>query len=112
MLMNGLKSPIPNTLGMALFGDGEVVASKPHAASGKYINCMSNYCSTCACDPDQLTGDKACPFNALYWDFMARYENTLRGNQRLPDVFWNWANLDPEAERNSHPGVQHVAENV
>ena len=82
---------MPNTLGMALFGDGGLLASKPYAASGKYIDRMSNYCSRCAYDPAQMTGERACPFNALYWDFMARHEDTLRNNQRLPYVFSTWA---------------------
>jgi deoxyribodipyrimidine photolyase-related protein len=89
---------MPNTLGMALFGDGGVVASKPYAASGKYIDRMSNYCSTCVYDPGEMTGDKACPFNALYWDFMARNENVLRGNQRLAYVFSTWAKFTPEKQ--------------
>jgi deoxyribodipyrimidine photolyase-related protein len=90
---------MPNTLGMALFGDGGVVASKPYAASGKYIDRMSTYCSTCAYDPEEMTGDKACPFNALYWDFMARHENNLRGNQRLPYVFSTWEKFNPEKQK-------------
>jgi deoxyribodipyrimidine photolyase-related protein len=81
---------MPNTLGMALFGDGAVVASKPYAASGKYIHRMSNYCEKCAYDPDAMTGEKACPFNALYWDFWARNEDTLRGNPRIPYVYSTW----------------------
>ena len=81
---------MPNTLGMALFGDGGIVGSKPYAASGKYIKRMSNYCQNCRYDPETTTGDTACPFNALYWDFMARHETRLRGNQRLPYVYANW----------------------
>jgi deoxyribodipyrimidine photolyase-related protein len=90
---------MPNTLGMALFGDGGLVASKPYAASGKYIDRMSNYCSNCNYDPEQMTGESACPFNALYWDFMARNENVLRGNQRLAYVFSTWAKFTPEKQR-------------
>ena len=81
---------MPNTLGMALFGDGGVVASKPYAASGKYIHRMSNYCEQCDYDPEVMTGDKACPFNALYWDFWARNEDKLRGNPRIPYVYSTW----------------------
>lgn len=81
---------IPNTLGMALFGDGGVVASKPYAASGKYIHRMSNYCEKCMYDPDVMTGENACPFNALYWDFLVRHEGKFRGNQRMPYVFSTW----------------------
>ena len=78
---------MPNTLGMALFGDDGVVASKPYAASGKYIDRMSNYCGKCSYDPEAMTGEKACPFNALYWDFWARNEDVLRGNPRIPYVY-------------------------
>lgn len=85
---------LPNTLGMALFGDGGIMASKPYAASGKYIHRMSNFCERCAYDPEITVGDKACPFNALYWDFLARNEGKLRGNQRMPYVFATWDKMD------------------
>lgn len=87
---------MPNTLGMALFGDGGVVASKPYAASGKYIHRMSNYCEQCKYDPDEMTGETACPFNALYWDFLARHEEKFRGNQRMPYVFSTWDKFPTE----------------
>lgn len=89
---------MPNTLGMALFGDGGVVASKPYAASGKYIHRMSNYCEQCIYDPEVMTGDKACPFNALYWDFLVRHEDKFRGNQRMPYVFSTWDKFAPEKQ--------------
>jgi deoxyribodipyrimidine photolyase-related protein len=91
---------MPNTLGMALFGDGGVVASKPYAASGKYIHRMSNYCEKCVYDPEVMTGEKACPFNALYWDFWARNEQKLRGNPRIPYVYTTWDKM-AEDKRNS-----------
>jgi deoxyribodipyrimidine photolyase-related protein len=81
---------MPNTLGMALFGDGGIMASKPYAASGKYIRKMSNFCDSCRYDTNETTGDKACPFNALYWDFMARHRSKLEKNQRLPYVYSTW----------------------
>ncbi len=90
---------MPNTLGMALFGDGGVVASKPYAASGKYIHRMSNYCEKCKYDPDEMTGEKACPFNALYWDFLVRHEDKFRGNQRMPYVFSTWDKFAPEKQK-------------
>ncbi|MFO0109692.1 MAG: cryptochrome/photolyase family protein [Alphaproteobacteria bacterium] len=90
---------MPNTLGMALFGDGGVVASKPYAASGKYIHRMSNYCEKCIYDPDVMTGENACPFNALYWDFLVRHEDKFRGNQRMPYVFSTWDRFAPEKQQ-------------
>ncbi|MFP4004006.1 MAG: cryptochrome/photolyase family protein [Alphaproteobacteria bacterium] len=74
---------LPNTHGMALFADGGVVASKPYAASGAYINRMSDYCRSCAYDVRRKEGEKACPFNYLYWDFLIRNRARLEGNPRL-----------------------------
>lgn len=73
----------PNTLGMALFGDGGLMASKPYAASGKYIKRMSNFCQNFRYDPSEVVGENACPFNSLYWDFLSRNQKKLRNNQRM-----------------------------
>ncbi len=85
---------LPNTLGMSQFADGGMLASKPYASSGAYINRMSNYCSSCRYDVKQRTGPDACPFNALYWDFMARNEGKLRGNVRMAMPYKNWDRMD------------------
>ena len=90
---------MPNTRGMALFGDGGVVGSKPYAASGAYINRMSDYCGRCAYDVKDATGENACPFNYLYWDFMARHERTLGGNNRLAMPMRTLARMDPDRVR-------------
>jgi deoxyribodipyrimidine photolyase-related protein len=90
---------LPNVLGMALYGDGGIMGSKPYAASGKYINRMSNYCQHCQYDPDETVGGTACPFNALYWDFMARHEGQLRGGQRLAYVYAGWDRMAPEKQQ-------------
>jgi deoxyribodipyrimidine photolyase-related protein len=74
---------LPNTVGMSQFADGGVLASKPYAASGAYINRMSNYCGSCSYDVKLRTGDGACPFNALYWDFLSRHRDKLSSNPRI-----------------------------
>lgn len=74
---------LPNVSGMVLFADGGQLASKPYAASGAYINKMSNYCGTCRYQPTVKNGPKACPFNYLYWDFIDRNTAKLRGNPRM-----------------------------
>ena len=89
---------MPNTLGMALFGDGGLLGSKPYAASGKYIDKMSNYCAGCRYNPQEMTGETACPFNALYWDFFARNRNKLEANQRLPFVYTTWDKFSPDRQ--------------
>ena len=72
----------PNTLGMSQHADGGLMASKPYAASGRYIQRMSNYCDDCRYRADQSTGDKACPFTTLYWDFLMRHEKRFINHPR------------------------------
>ncbi len=81
---------LPNTLGMALFADGGILASKPYAASGNYIQRMSNYCSSCHYQVKETIGERACPFNALYWDFLVRNEEKLSQNARLQLAYRQW----------------------
>ncbi len=78
---------LPNTHGMVLFADGGLLGSKPYAASGKYIDRMSDYCKGCRFDPEETVGDVGCPFNALYWAFLSRNEHRLRGNMRMKMIY-------------------------
>jgi len=83
----------PNVIGMALFADGGVVASKPYAASGAYINRMSDYCKGCAYDVKKRVETDACPFNALYWDFIARNGAALSRNGRMAQAYRTWSQM-------------------
>ena len=85
---------LPNTHGMALYADGGVLGSKPYAASGKYINRMSDYCRGCQYEVKRAHGPEACPFNFLYWDFLARHQDTLRGNPRMGLVYKSLDRMD------------------
>jgi len=83
----------PNVIGMSQFADGGLLASKPYAAGGAYINRMGNHCRACRYSPDRKGGKPACPFSLLYWDFLARNEAMLRSNQRLWQAYDNWRRL-------------------
>jgi deoxyribodipyrimidine photolyase-related protein len=74
---------LPNVIGMALFADGGMMATKPYASGGAYINKMSDSCRACRFDPKQRVGPDACPYTTLYWDFLARNADTLRTNHRM-----------------------------
>ncbi|MDO9709440.1 cryptochrome/photolyase family protein [Paracraurococcus lichenis] len=87
---------LPNTHGMVLHADGGVMASKPYAASGAYINRMSDYCRRCDYDVRESTGPRACPMNALYWDFLARHERRFAGNPRMAMPLQALRRMPPE----------------
>jgi deoxyribodipyrimidine photolyase-related protein len=86
---------LPNTHGMATFADGGVVGSKPYAAGGAYIDRMSDYCGGCRYDVKARAGPDACPFNILYWDFLSRNEERLKGNHRLAMPYRSLAGFTP-----------------
>ncbi|MGE5211524.1 MAG: cryptochrome/photolyase family protein, partial [Acidobacteriota bacterium] len=74
---------LPNVIGMSQWADGGMMATKPYAAGGNYIDTMSDYCGSCRYDRKQRVGDDACPFTTLYWDFLARHHDLLVKNPRI-----------------------------
>ncbi len=84
---------LPNTLGMSQYADGGVMGSKPYIATGKYIQRMSPHCQGCRYDPAERSGDSACPFTTLYWDFLMRHEAVLARNPRVALQVKNVARL-------------------
>ncbi len=87
---------LPNTLGMSQYADGGLMGSKPYIATGKYIQRMSPHCKGCRYDPAQRSGDTACPFTTLYWDFLMRHETSLATNPRMALQVKNVARLSDE----------------
>lgn len=85
---------MPNTRGMALFADGGIVGTKPYAASGSYINKMSDYCKGCHYNVKEKVGEKACPLNSLYWRFMVKHREMLSQNPRIGMIYRSWDKMD------------------
>jgi deoxyribodipyrimidine photolyase-related protein len=85
---------LPNTRAMSQFADGGQVATKPYISSAKYIRSMSDYCDTCSYEWKKRHGDKACPFNSLYWDFFNRNRRRLRKNPRVGMMYRTWDRMD------------------
>lgn len=90
---------MPNTRGMSQFADGGLIASKPYAASGNYIQRMSHYCKSCHYDVKKKTGEGSCPFNSLYWHFIHRHQAEFETNPRMGFPLKHWKSLDHEAQQ-------------
>lgn len=86
----------PNVIGMSQFADGGVVASKPYVSGGNYINKMSDYCKGCHYSVSTKTGENACPFNLLYWDFLDRHRDRFDANPRMAQMYRTWDRMDAE----------------
>jgi len=87
---------ITNTRGMSQFADGGIVGTKPYVSSAAYIDKMSNYCGSCYYKKAIKTGDKACPFNSLYWNFYDKNESKLAKNPRIGMMYNVWRKMKPE----------------
>jgi deoxyribodipyrimidine photolyase-related protein len=84
----------PNVVGMGMHADGGTMATKPYISSAAYINRMSDYCRGCRYDPGERTGERACPFNYLYWTFLKRFAGELKGNPRMMMMLKNLEKID------------------
>jgi deoxyribodipyrimidine photolyase-related protein len=86
---------VPNVIGMGTFADGGEVATKPYVSGGAYIDSMSlDYCRPCRFDRTKRSGEDACPFTTLYWDFLDRNRDVLAANHRIGRAYANLDRLD------------------
>jgi len=87
-----------NVTGMGLFADGGQMSTKPYAAGGAYLKRMTGHCKGCRFDPARRTGETACPFTTLYWDFTARHLERLRANPRTAQAARGWERFDADEQ--------------
>jgi deoxyribodipyrimidine photolyase-related protein len=86
----------PNVIGMSQFADGGIVGSKPYVSGGNYINKMSDYCKHCRYEIGEKSGDKACPFNYLYWAFLHRHRDRFGRNPRMAQMYRTWMTMSDD----------------
>jgi deoxyribodipyrimidine photolyase-related protein len=103
---------MPNTRGMSQYADGGLIGSKPYIASGSYINKMSDYCGKCHYNVKLRTGDKSCPFNSLYWQFLIRHRDTLGNNSRLALPYRNLDRMEPSTVAALTEQAEHYLDNI
>jgi len=103
---------MPNTRGMSQYADGGIIATKPYVSSGSYINKMSNYCGSCHYNVKDKLGEKACPFNSLYWNFLDDKREYFAKNQRMSMMLALLNKMQPEELTKIKEKAQHIIENM
>lgn len=102
---------LPNTLGMVMHADDGLLGSKPYAASGKYIQRMSDYCSQCHYNVASAENDDSCPLNSLYWHFISRHQARFARHPRMAMIYRSWEKMDPDKRRRIFARGQWLFEN-
>ncbi|WP_121439179.1 cryptochrome/photolyase family protein [Salisediminibacterium halotolerans] len=103
---------LPNVLGMALYADGGQMSTKPYVSSGNYINKMSDYCQSCVYNIKEKTGDNACPFHALYWDFLERHGDKFRAHPRMKVMYKHLDNRTEETAESQRTSAARIFERL
>lgn len=84
---------------MSQYADGGLIATKPYIASANYMQKMGHYCKECYYDPKKKTGEKACPFNSLYWHFIERHKERFKDNHRMSMMYQVWNKKTEEEQQ-------------
>ena len=103
---------LPNTRGMSQYADGGILATKPYVSSGSYINKMSNYCTSCHYSVKDKFGEKACPFNTLYWNFLDEKKEYFANNQRMAMMMNMLKKMNPEELFNIKVKANEIISNL
>ena len=103
---------MPNTRGMSQFADGGLIATKPYAASGSYINKMGDYCKDCHYSVKERFTENACPFNSLYWHFMQRHGDKFARNPRTAMAYRSWDKMDTEVKKSLLLRAEYCLANI
>lgn len=103
---------ITNTRGMSQFADGGLIASKPYVASAAYINKMSDYCKHCHYDHKKKHGERACPYNSLYWNFFDRHRKQLSNNPRIGVMYKTLDRFDKHELESILKQAEHYLNNL
>ncbi|MEM6465005.1 MAG: cryptochrome/photolyase family protein, partial [Pseudomonadota bacterium] len=98
----------PNVVGMSQFADGGLLGSKPYAASGAYIDRMSDYCKSCHYSVKTKRGEGACPFNPLYWGFLIRHRERLASNPRMAQMYRTWDKMAPGTQEETLASAEAI----
>ncbi|WP_445452354.1 cryptochrome/photolyase family protein [Flavobacterium sp. 25HG05S-40] len=103
---------ITNTRGMSQFADGGIVGTKPYVSSASYIDKMSHYCGSCFYDKNKKVGEKACPFNSLYWNFYDKNEDKLGKNPRIGMMYNVWRKMQPDDKASLLQQADYYLKNI
>ncbi|RDC62157.1 cryptochrome/photolyase family protein [Adhaeribacter pallidiroseus] len=103
---------ITNTRALSQFADGGQIGTKTYVSTAAYINRMSSYCQGCYYDKNKKIGDRACPFNSLYWNFLDQHESKLAKNPRISMIYKAWYNMEPETKAAILEQAQQYLENI
>ena len=100
----------PNVVAMSQFADLGRITSKPYISGGAYISRMGDDCSSCHFTPKESTGERACPFTTLYWDFIDRHTDRFARNPRMATQVRAWSGRAKPVQREIRARANEVRE--